>query len=108
MGWAGRRKMELLLRLLSRGMEIWRCWSPLVMHWHSNWMDGRRRIPMDVGSNSVVVLRGRIEGHARHLGRVVLVNIPRGMPALLILLVQADAVWREGAVICIARMSRRC
>ena len=63
---------------------------------------------MHVVSNSVVVLRGRIEGHGRHLGRVVLVNIPRGVPVLLILLAQADAVWREGAVICIARVSRRC
>ena len=31
-GWVGRRKEGLLLRLLSRGMEIWRCRSPLVMH----------------------------------------------------------------------------
>ena len=55
---------------------------------------------MDVGRNSrVVVLRGRREGHGRHVKRVVLAAAPHGVPVLLILLVQAGAVLQEGAVI---------
>ena len=53
---------------------------------------------MDAGRNScVVILQGRMEGHGRHLGRMVLVVILSGVLVPLILLTQEGDVLGEGS-----------